>query len=181
MRQRRAGTSGDIYRLRLKTVAGIPLLLNPSVCKKVIESLKWCCEKRGLKIYDYVLMADRLVMICRPGWAELSDVSDSFRVFTSNAVLRLLRSGRGGRRTARVLADLKEYGQFAGAEGVMIWEKPDSRRLTGMEEVNRCAVLMHSMPVKAGWVSKPAHYCYSSAHENHPLDGWVVEATDRWH
>lgn len=48
------------------------------------------------------------------------------------------------------------------------------------DQIDKCAENIHQKAVKLGLAVHPEDYKYCSVNPKHPLDGWVVEATDPW-
>lgn len=52
-----------------------------------------------------------------------------------------------------------------------VWERSyDSRRIAGLHDYTTHASYIHQNPVRAGLVSDPSHFAFSSANPIHPLD-----------
>lgn len=55
----------------------------------IIESLKFCVQNKGLKLYAYVIMTNHLHLIVSAD-AGISDIIRDFKKFTSKEILKLL-------------------------------------------------------------------------------------------
>lgn len=162
-------------------VAGrLPVLIRKPIQRKVIQSLSWCCDKRGLRIFEYCILPDRLVLIGDAVWGHYPDLIGSFVRFTSGQIARLLREGRRGAEDAWMLRVLSEQGIRDVPEGERFWQEPILETLREGEQIDRCAISLRKLPVQTGLVSRPEHWLISSAHPLHPLEGWIVECVDPW-
>jgi len=58
--------------------------------EKLVESLKYCQENKGLIIYGWCLMSNHLHMICQSANDEkpLSEIIRDFKTFTSKQILQ---------------------------------------------------------------------------------------------
>jgi hypothetical protein len=180
MRSRRRKQK-ELYYSELRIAGDIPLMLYPSVKKKIVDGLQWCCDKRGLRIYDYVILPDRILMIANVAWGSFDDLLSSYREFSSKAVMLVLRRGIPSRNSAWMIPVLQEFGPSGKAAGIFIWsEEPQVRSLFKQDDIDAKSEEIYMAPVKLGLVKKPEHYHCSSANPAHPLEGWVVEAVDPW-
>lgn len=171
----------ELFYVELRTAGDVPLLGYPSIRKKIIDGLQWCCDKRGLRIYDYTVLPDRILMIANVAWGSLDDLLGSFMEFTSKAVMLILRSGVPARNSAWMLPALQEFGPHGKKEGIFIWsEEPQMRSLFKQEDIDAKSDEIHNVSVKLGLVHKAGDYLLCSANPHHPLEGWVVEAVDPW-
>lgn len=171
----------ELYYAELRTAGGVPLFVQPLISRKIIDGLKWSCENRGLRIYDYALLADRIVMIANTAWGNLNEVLESFAGFSSKAVMRILRNGNPKLQTSWMLAVFQEHGPAGMPEGIHIWDAEMMvRNLFRQEEIDELSKKIHRLPVDMGWVREPEHFQNSSASPFNPMDGWIVEATDPW-
>jgi len=171
----------EVFYVELRIAGDVPLLLYSSIRKKMVEGLQWCCDKRGLRIYDYTVLPDRVMMIANVAWGSLEDVMESFMEFSSKAVMLILRRGVLARNSAWVIPALQEFGPTGKPGGVFIWSaEPQIRSLFKQEDIDAKSAEIHHAPVKLGLVNKAGNYLFSSAHPRHPLEGWVVEAVDPW-
>lgn len=171
----------EVFYIELRTVGRIPLLDKQVFLDKIITSLKWSCENRGLRIYDYTILPDRLAMIANTAWGSLTDVLDSFRGYTSKGVMLVLRNGRILDKGSPIIPKLQAHQSTDGFGGLQIWEKePIMKSIYKQDQIDICAENIHQKAVKLGLALHPEDYKYCSANPKHPLDGWVVEATDPW-
>lgn len=173
--------SKELFYVELRIAGGVPLFSHRVMQKKILDGLQWCCDKRGLRIYEYSLLPDRLVIIANTAWGSLPDVIDSFRGFSSKAVMLMLRNGRSNLQTSWMLSVFQEFGPHDKPEGIHIWEnETQMRSVYTQEQIDESALALLNQSVKLGLVEKPQHYLNSSAHPKNPLHEWVVVATDPW-
>lgn len=171
----------DVWFIEMKTAGGAALFSQPLLAGKLVDGLKWCCEYRGLRIYDYAILPDRVLFVGNTAWGNLDDVLHSFRSFSSKAVIRILRS-LGPRSDAFGMMSI--ILQSAGMENKMlpqIWQGEMTRnQLFRQEDIDELSQRIKQMPVETGCVNQPEDYRLSSACPFHPLEGWILEAVDRW-
>ncbi|PWN05627.1 hypothetical protein [Rhodohalobacter mucosus] len=171
----------DIWYSEMRTAREVPLFVQPVIAEKLISGLKWSCENRGLRIYDYAILPDRLLIIGNTAWGNLSDVLDSFMEFSSKAVMLMLKNGNPNLQSSwmvSLMMDDKPGGKLSGSG---IWHKEVLRNhLFRQDGIDSASQRIQNAPVAMGWVVKAEHYRYSSACPANPLEGWIVEAVDPW-
>ncbi len=182
MKRSKRNRRKELYYTELWVAGCIPLFLKPNVTRKIIDGLKWCCEKRGLHIYEYVILPDRLMFISDTAWGPYEDVLEIFKKVSSKAVTKLLQSKRKNVENTWISLLMNEKSRSGSPELFWIWD-PDRQvmeLLYQQEQHDRFAEIIHNRPVELGWVGKAEHYRYGSASPVNPLNGWIVEAFDPW-
>lgn len=171
----------ELFSVELRIAGAVPLFVHQIMRKKILDSLQWCCDKRGLRIYEYTLLPNRFLMIANTAWGSLPEVIESFKGFTSKAVMLMLRNGRSNLQTSWMLSVFQEFGPRNKPEGIHIWEEEaQMRSVYTQDQINEAALSILNQSVKAGFVEKPEHYLNCSAHPKNPLQEWIVVATDPW-
>ena len=171
----------ELWYTEMRTVREVPLFIQPVIAEKLVSGLKWSCEHRGLRIYDYVILPDRLLIIGNTAWGNLSDVLDSFTEFSSKAVLLLLKNGNPNLNTSWMVSLMMDENPKGMPSGPGIWQSEAvSNHLYRQDDIDNASQRIQNAPVAMGWVVKPDHYRYSSACPVNPLEGWIVEAVDPW-
>lgn len=180
MRSRRRKQK-EVFYVELRIAGDIPLLVYPSIREKIIDGLRWCCDKRGLRIYDYSVLPDRVLMIANVAWGSLEDVMQSYMEFSSKAVMLILRKGVPAKVSSWMIPTLQEFGPVGKLNGVLIWSgEAQTRSLFKQEDIDAKSDEIQQASVKLGFVNKAQDYLFCSAHPRHALEGWVVEAVDPW-
>jgi hypothetical protein len=181
MSRRSRNRTKELYYVELKVRGEIPLFIRKSVSNKVTEGLKWCCEKRGLRIYDYSILPDRIIFVADTAWGSLYEVLDSLQGFSSKAVKKILQSERQSSQADWMLNLIDKYGSVDEAGDRNIWDtSPRVEKLIKQEQHDKHAEIISNRMVKQGWVHKPEHYVLCSSSPRHPLNGWIVEGIDPW-
>ncbi|NBB77301.1 MAG: hypothetical protein GVY02_07975 [Bacteroidetes bacterium] len=178
MARRRYRKEKETYRIELKVRNNIPLFTAPILGEMIIDGLRWCCDKRGLRLFEYMLLPSCLLMISNAAWGHVSDILASYRKFSSKAVIQLLI-----RRQHDPLMEEFRKGLLSKShpQDVSIWVQNDTiRTLRNRDEADKAAVEMLSLPVKEGFADRPEDYRYCSAHPQNPLHEWTVSAIDPW-
>ena len=181
MSRRSRNRTKELYYVELKVRGEIPLFIRKSVSQKITEGLKWCCEKRGLRIYDYSILPDRIIFVAETAWGSLHEVLNSFQGFSSKAVKKTLQSERQSSQADWMLQLIDKNGSLDQTGERNIWElNPVMDKLIKQEQHDKHAEMISNRMVRQGWVHKPEHYILCSSSPRHPLDGWIVEGIDPW-
>ena len=177
--RRRYPKRNELFYYELQVAGGVPLFTGRWYLDKMSNALKWSCERRGLRIFEYVILPDRLLLIANAQWGSLPDIIQTFCHFTSKAVVQKLREGRRDLHWSWIIPVLDEANGSSGGD-LSIWQMElPSRPLISQEQVDEEALRLKEAPVRAGIVRKAEHYLHSSACPVNPLEGWQVAVTDR--
>lgn len=153
------------YYLTATVVGWADVFTKPVYKDAIIDSLKYCIEKKGLNIYAYCLMTNHLHMLANTedGFL-LEDTIRDFKRHTSTEIIRLIRDEPESRREWL----LSLFG-MAGVESpknnsYKFWQTGNhaieiySEKFV-WEKIN----YIHDNPVRAKLVKKPEDWIYSSA------------------
>jgi len=138
----------------------------------VVDSLKFCQEKKGLCIFGWVIMSNHLHMICscQQGF-ELSDALRDFKKFTSTAVVTAIEQNKRESRKSWMLWLLKQKDE------ILFWQPGNHPEEIRTRDFFRQKLdYIHNNPVRAGIVDKPEEYRYSSARDFYGKQG-LIELT----
>ena len=137
----------------------------------IMENLEYCMRHKGLEVFCFALMPSHLHLIVRSQRYPLGSVVRDFKTFTSKILMERICSNRAESRRRWLIQDFKS----AGLANVLnrhhqFWQNTYYPVLLYSNEVISQKVdYIHENPVKAGFVSCPEHYFYSSAHPENPL------------
>lgn len=170
----------ELTYISMKVAAGIPLFTDVRMLRKVSNGLKWSCDRRGLRIYEYVILPDRILLMGNAAWGTFDEVISGFCVFSSKAIMLILREGHAGLRGSWMIPVLSKYGSTDSPNGTMIWETDLNKRILYQKhDIDATALAIRNAPVNRGIVEKEEHYVHCSANPRNPLEGWQVAVTDR--
>jgi REP element-mobilizing transposase RayT len=146
----------------------VPVFIDERYARPLLESLRFCREKKGLRLYAYVVMPNHLHLIARAD-GGLHPVMRDFKRFTSRSVhdfliaderttlLSWLRSAmEPGRR---------ERGEFS------LWKSGFHPQALYSEKVLLQKLeYLNNNPVRKGFVGRPEDWRFGSASENRILE-----------
>lgn len=156
----------ELYFIISTVVDWVDIFTRPKYKHIVLESLTYCQEHKGLRIYAWVLMSNHLHMIISSdGQFPVSDILRDFKKFTSRRILIALEDDVQESRREWMLDQFR----FAGANDKKItnyrfWQEGNHPELIYlydfyMQKLN----YIHLNPVRQEIVSQPQDYLYSSA------------------
>ncbi|MFH1522260.1 MAG: transposase [Patescibacteria group bacterium] len=86
---------GSLFFLTIKAINGLPILRNNKYYQVILDSLKYCRENKGWKVYAYTILINHLhiMLKVKDNFSLLETVSD-FKSFTAHKILKLLREDK---------------------------------------------------------------------------------------
>lgn len=156
----------ELYFITSTVVDWVDIFTRPKYKHIILESLIYCQEHKGLKIYAWVLMSNHLHMIISSGnQSSISEILRDFKKFTSRRILLELEEDVQESRREWMLDRFR----FAGANDKKItkyrfWQEGNHAELIYlydfyMQKLN----YIHLNPVRQEIVNQPQDYLYSSA------------------
>ena len=151
--------------LTLTTVGWIDIFTRQRYQDIVIDSFKYCQEKKGLRLCGYVIMSNHLHFIAyTEGGFQLSDVLRDFKKFTANSILKSIQNDPESRREWLMYL-FKYFAKKDGADREHQFWQSDNHPIGvwSQDVIWQKLDYIHMNPVRSGIVSKPQDYIYSSA------------------
>ena len=130
----------------------------------IVNSLNYCITNKGLNIFAYVIMTNHVHLLIS---ADNSNLSEVIRDFKKNTSRRLLGSIMGGSESRREWM-LKLFAHAATKhvrnENYQVWTHENhAEEIYSPKFTLQKIKYIHDNPVRAGIVSRPEDYLYSSA------------------
>lgn len=163
--QYQARDQEGIYFLTFTIVDWVDIFTRISYKEIIINSLKYCQSNKGLTLYAYCLMTNHIHLIASAnGRVKLFEIIRDFKKFTNRAIIEEINSGNESRKKW-----LLNKFEFAGKyltriENYKVWQDGyHAVELITPDFTFQKLNYIHQNPVRAGIVSEPEHYIYSSA------------------
>jgi len=143
----------------------VPVFTNNLMMNIIIENFRFY-QKKGLKIYFYVIMDNHLHMIAAHD-NDLSQIISNFKSYSAGQLIETVKKDK--REWVKTLfknedRDAKYNYNF--------WEAGSHPKIiNGWDMLEQKALYIHNNPVKRGLVEKPEDWIYSSAREFYQGDG----------
>lgn len=164
----------DQYRIRqpeaihfvtFTIVDWVDLFTRPVYKQAITDSLNFCSKYKGLQIYAWCLMTNHLhLLIAAKENYYLPDIIRDFKKHTSKQLVKLAQTEPESRRQwimhrfefhARFNARIQEYKVWQdGYHGIECYD---------LAMLEQKLTYIHQNPVRAGIVTMPENYLYSSA------------------
>ncbi|HSC52049.1 MAG TPA: transposase [Phnomibacter sp.] len=130
----------------------------------VLDSLRFCQQNKGLKIFSWCIMSNHIHLIVQsePPFA-LSDTVRDFKKFTSRQLVRAIEQNNGESRQAWLLWLLHNQKDDKG-KGIEFWQAGShAEEIFSFEFYVQKMNYIHLNPVRAGYVLSPEEWQWSSA------------------
>jgi REP element-mobilizing transposase RayT len=130
----------------------------------IIENLKFCRENKRLELGAFVIMSNHLHLIWTSANGNLSALIRDFKAYTSKEIVKLMMSEKESRKDwLRYM--FTYYGSRSQENDLFkVWTSDNHPEEIQSEKFGRCKLdYIHDNPVRAGLVTDPEHYIYSSA------------------
>jgi len=167
-----ANLANELFFVTLTIVDWIDIFTRQVYFDFIIKNLDYCQKKKGLEVYEYVIMTNHIHMICLGNNVPLSDILRDFKTFTSKELIKLLQDSPDESRKRWMLTAFEK----AGKNNVLnkkyqVWQNFNFPTLLDSPFlIDQKTNYIHMNPVVAGFVSEPYEYYYSSANPNSPLN-----------
>jgi putative transposase len=169
--------------LTFTTIGWIDLFTRPVYKEIILDSLKFCRKKKGLLLQGYILMPNHLHLIvsAAPG-KYLSDIVRDFKKFTSSEIKGYLQDYQNIESRRDWMSSI--FG-IAGRDNpankeFQLWKNDNHPiALYSLEVIKQKLEYIHMNPVRAGFVSCPEHWIYSSASNYAGIES-IIEIDFLW-
>jgi putative transposase len=134
-------------------------------CNEIMESLKFCRDKKGMEIYAYCLMPSHVHLIFRATQNNPSDLLRDLKTFTSKKIQSLIESNNQESRSEWMLWMMEQAAKKnSNVNGRQFWQQHNQPiELWSPEVIDQKVDYIHMNPVLSGFVNQPEHWKYSSA------------------
>ena len=154
------------YFLTLTVVEWVDLFTRPEYRDVVVSSLNFCIREKGLVLNAWVIMSNHIHLVGRVN-ADLgmSGFLRDFKKHTSKELIKTVLSIPESRRNWLLSIFKKEAIRINRAKNYKVWQ--DSNHAVDLSnnsiDIMNKIDYVHMNPVKAGWVTEPDLFKYSSA------------------
>ena len=161
----------ELYFITLTVVDWIDIFTRRVYYDLIIENLSYCQRQKGLELFEYVIMTNHIHMICRGKDKPLSDIIRDFKTYTSKELYKLISNNPNESRRKWMIKIFQAHGKSNKLnKNFQIWQNLNYPTLLYNNHIiDQKTEYIHMNPVKAGYVSKPEDYIFSSANKDSPL------------
>ncbi len=164
-RKYKFGDSDKLYFISFAVVNWIDVFVRKEYKDVVIESWKYCREKKGLEIYGWVIMPSHIHMIISSEENKLEDIIRDMKSHTSTTMRKQITENATESRREWMLWMMERAGKKNGNNNDwQFWQQHNKPiQLLNDEMFHQKLTYIHNNPVEAGFVEKAEDWLYSSA------------------
>ena len=154
------------YFITFATAGWIDVFTRQDYVLVLLDSIKFCQEKKGLEVYAWCIMSNHIHMIVgRKGEHAIENIIRDLKKYTSKQIVKAIAEHERESRKEWMLRLFMEFGhQSAKHKGSMFWQNEyHPIALINFEIAIQKMRYIHMNPVVAGIVNNPWDYRYSSA------------------
>ena len=130
----------------------------------VLECLNFCIKNKGMILYSYVIMTNHIHLIIQSEDGKLSDLIRDFKKFTAKTILDKIQTEPESRRDWMLERFKLATETHSRNKNYQFWQLSNHAEEIYSEKFMWSKIdYIHFNPVRAGLVSSPQDYIYSSA------------------
>ena len=170
-------TDKGCYCFTIETIDTVDIFTRPMYKQLIVHSLNHFIDSKGLIVYGWSLMSNKLYMICQSaGNIPLKELRGQFIEFTSKKIVEAIKDDPSERNLWLLKHFERPAPFFDSGTSLSCWGDIKTTRQMDMQAPQGIAEqleFMHSLPVKERIVQYAADYLYSSARDYSGLPGLV--------
>ena len=153
-----------LYYLTFQVINWIDVFTRKIYRDILIDNLKFCCYNKGLQVFAYVIMSNHVHIIVHSSEGTLSDIIRDFKKYTSRVILETIQTGNESRCDWMLNQFEFAAKKHSRNQKFQFWTHENHAiELLKPEFTSEKVDYIHNNPVRAGIVSNPEDYLYSSA------------------
>ncbi|MCA1751266.1 MAG: transposase [Flavobacteriales bacterium] len=153
------------YFITPTVIGWVDVFTRQEIREIIIDSLHYCHVNKGLNIFAYCIMPNHLHLIvnCNEPF-QLKDTIRDFKRHTSTKIFEWITSNPESRKEWMTTLFAAAADNDGKSKHIKIWQTGNHAiELMNAKFTWRKVLYIHNNPVRAGWVSKPEDWIYSSA------------------
>ena len=133
--------------------------------EKLLDSLRFCIEEKGLVVYAWIIMTNHVHLIVSAKNNKIADIVRDIKKFTSRQIIDLISQNPHESRKEWMLNIFSFTGKSNNNNKNYQFWKQDYHpvELNTKVKFTQRLLYLHENPVRSGLVWEPWHYKYSSA------------------
>ena len=141
----------------------------------VLECLNFCVKSKGMILYSYVIMSNHIHLIIQSEEGKLSDLIRDFKKFTAKTILDKIQTEPESRRDWMLERFKLATETHSRNKNYQFWQLSNHAEEIYSEKFMWSKIdYTHFNPVRAGIVSSPQDYIYSSA-SNYVIGKGIID------
>jgi putative transposase len=164
-----------LYFISFSTVHWIDVFVRQEYMEIIIDSWKFCQEKKGLEIYGWCIMPSHVHMIIGSIKNKLEDIVRDMKSFTSTALRKSIKENIQESRKEWIIWMMERAGKKNGNNNDwQFWQQHNKPlEIKDQDMFDKTLGYIHLNPVMVGFVTKSEDWKYSSARDFAGLKGFI--------
>jgi REP element-mobilizing transposase RayT len=166
------------YFVTFTVVEWVDIFTRDNYREIVLESLRFCQEKKGLVIHAWVIMSNHMHLIIsrNENGMQLSEIVRDFKKFTASQIIKLIEENNRESRRNWMLWIFRSAGaKNTNNKKYQFWKQDNhAEQLISNKFMEQKLDYIHANPVEARLVDEPAEYVYSSARDYTGMKGLLT-------
>ncbi|MBL4905487.1 MAG: transposase [Flavobacteriaceae bacterium] len=165
------------YFISFATVNWVDVFTREIYFSCVVDSLNYCRKNKGMVIHGYCIMTNHVHIIFRSSIGLPSELIRDFKGFTSRKLLNTIRKNPKESRKNWMLKQFRIAGiKNSNVKNSQFWQQNNQPiEIWSLPVFEQKLRYIHNNPVKAGFVTDPLGWKYSSARNYGNDDDTVLE------
>ena len=167
-----------IHFITFAVVQWIDVFSRKEYADILLESLKFCQQKKGLRVHGWCIMSNHLHLIVSASEPKkLSDILRDFKKFTSSQILKAIPENEKESRKNWMLWIFKKAGEKNNRNNeYQFWQQDNHPVQCDTNDILESRITyLHENPVRAGIVREAQDYIYSSAIDYYTKEKGLVD------
>ena len=166
---------GNVYFITLTIVDWLDIFTRPTYKHIIVDSLNYCIENKGMKVYCWCLMSNHMHVIASASEGNnLSDIIRDFKKFTNKNLIRSIKEIPESRRDWMLNLFWYAGKNDKKIKYYKVWQEGnDAKEINSTDFLDQKLEYIHNNPVRAEIVASPEDYLYSSAKDYSGEKGFV--------
>jgi REP element-mobilizing transposase RayT len=162
---------GKTYFITFTVVDWIDVFTRDCYVNILLESIRYCQQKKGLLLYTYCKLPSHIHMIAGADEGTLGELLRDLKGFTARKILTEIKENPHESRREWLLEAFKKAGSLSSQkQAYQFWQHSNHpEELYSVKFIYQKELYILMNPVEMGLVSRPEHYLLSSASEESPL------------
>ncbi|MEQ9166509.1 MAG: transposase [Fulvivirga sp.] len=154
-----------LYFISFAVVNWIDVFIRPIYKDIIVDSLKFCIEKKGLEVYGWCIMTSHIHLIIGTESDKMEDIIRDLKKHTSKEILKEIKDNPQESRKEWMLWMFERAGRKnSNNKTYQFWQQHNHPiELSDNYTMQQKLDYLHANPVVTVFVSEPQEYVYSSA------------------
>ena len=154
-----------LYFVSFATVHWIDIFTRELYRTILIDSLKFCQQKKGLEIFSWCIMTNHVHLIIGTSGSKMEDILRDFKSFTSRELKEEIKNNNQESRKEWIVWMMERAGKLNNQNNNwQLWQQHNKPiELFTFAVIKQKLDYIHNNPVEAGFVANAADWIYSSA------------------